>query len=569
MKKKVLAVLLSIGMTVSLAACGGGNEVSSGSSSPEQEAEAESESEEAESGVSQSKEGGNSDGALVTEDITINIRAMNQYTNLEKILDKYYEMVADDPNLSHVKLNFSYVTGSDYMDKLTTAVVAQEDIDLLFVGSWQGRTNYIKDGVFKDVKSYFEDAENFPGLNKYFAKNMIDAQLYQGGLYYIPLGAGEDLRGVCYREDLRKEYGCAEIVDEATLKAYLETIQSHIDDGSLDMNAAWGLTQAQGFMTFRNMMFEAPRMNIFKVTAGTDFYVYVDDNNHVVNAVVMGDGEEQFAGFPEGYDHDFITEHFAELTDWMPYCNNAIVDGDEYVDFTKGQSAVTYHCISELGTAIPSLAQYNPDAEVGFYVFDEMQRKMEAGGVPSTLAANNSVAIPAWSSDEKTTAVMCFLDALYGRKEINNLFCYGIEGEDYEVSADGLVANALKTSEDADYYFFPTYSLVYAPQEFKYYDDWAAADEKLKAYFDYQADMENSYVLTKDSGFAFDSTNVETEKAAISGVAENYKFNFGTYLTKDATYEKAAEQYKLFQDAGLETVRQEIISQMQAFFDAK
>ena len=81
--------------------------------------------------------------------------------------------------------------------------------------------------------------------------------------------------------------------------------------------------------------------------------------------------------------------------------------------------------------------------------------------------------------------------------------------------------------------------------------------------------MENSYVLTKDSGFSFNSSNVEIEKAAISGVAENYKFNFGTYETKEATYEKAAEQYELLQAAGLETVRAEIISQMQAFFDAK
>ena len=78
--------------------------------------------------------------------------------------------------------------------------------------------------------------------------------------------------------------------------------------------------------------------------------------------------------------------------------------------------------------------------------------------------------------------------------------------------------------------------------------------------------MENSYVLTKDSGFAFDATNVQT---AISGVAENYKFNHGTYETREATEEQAAEQHKLFEAAGLETVRQEIIDQMQAFFDEK
>ena len=281
MKKRVLASLMSLSMAAGLAGFGGA-EVKAGSMD-------------------------------ITEDITINIRAMNQYTNLDRILDKYYELVADDPNLSHVKLNFSYVTGGDYKDKLTTAIVAQEDVDLMFVGSWQGRTDFIKDGVFKELSSYFEDEENFPGLAKYFTQDMLDAQKYKDGLYYIPLGVGEDLRGVAYREDLRKEYGCDAIVDDATLMEYLKTIQSHIDDGSLDMNAAWGVTQGQGFMTFRNMMFEAPRNNIYKVTAGTDFFVYVDDNNKVVNAVVMGDDDEQFKDFPEGYKYDFITEHMDVL----------------------------------------------------------------------------------------------------------------------------------------------------------------------------------------------------------------------------------------------------------------
>lgn len=154
MKKRVLASLMSLSMAAGLAGFGGA-EVKAGSMD-------------------------------ITEDITINIRAMNQYTNLDRILDKYYELVADDPNLSHVKLNFSYVTGGDYKDKLTTAIVAQEDVDLMFVGSWQGRTDFVKDGVFKELSSYFGDEENFPGLAKYFTQDMLDAQKYKDGLYDIP-----------------------------------------------------------------------------------------------------------------------------------------------------------------------------------------------------------------------------------------------------------------------------------------------------------------------------------------------------------------------------------------------
>ena len=73
MKKRVLASLMSLSMAAGLAGFGGA-EVEAGSMD-------------------------------ITEDITINIRAMNQYTNLDRILDKYYELVADDPNLSHLKFH--------------------------------------------------------------------------------------------------------------------------------------------------------------------------------------------------------------------------------------------------------------------------------------------------------------------------------------------------------------------------------------------------------------------------------------------------------------------------------
>lgn len=507
------------------------------------------------------------EGALITEDITINIRAMNQYTNLDRILEKYYELVADDPNLKHVKLNFHYVTGADYMDKLTTAIVAQEDIDLMFVGSWQGRTNYINDGVFKELTPYLTDEVNYPGLAQYYTDEFLNAQKVNGGIYYAPLGAITELPGVVYREDLRKAYGCEPITDEATLMAYLQTIQAHIDDGSLDMTVPWGVSQEQGFMSFRNESFEGPQNGVYPLNVGTDFFLYIEDGK-VVNAVVAGDDEAQFAGFPEGYNYDFIAENYVSLLDWMPYCNNTATEGDEYVDFNMGQSAVTYHCLSEVGPCITALKQAVPEAEVGFYVFNEAMRNCEQNAIPTTFAANNSVAIPAWSSEEKTVAAMCFLDALYGRKEINDLFMYGVEGEDW-VEGEGKVVNYLRNSDDPNYYFYPVYSLVYTPGEFNYYPDWVAQDENLIKYWDYEYNTNTSYTVTPLAGFAFDNAPVEIERAALSGVVGTYQFNFGVYETVEATQEKIAEQHILFEQAGLEIIRQEVINQVQAYLDSQ
>ena len=69
------------------------------------------------------------------EDVTINIRVMNEFKNLDKVLAKYREMTKDDPILSHITPEFSWVAGGDYKDKLTMAMVANEDYDLMFCGS--------------------------------------------------------------------------------------------------------------------------------------------------------------------------------------------------------------------------------------------------------------------------------------------------------------------------------------------------------------------------------------------------------------------------------------------------
>lgn len=55
----------------------------------------------------------------------------------------------------------------------------------------------------------------------------------------------------------------------------------------------------------------------------------------------------------------------------------------------------------------------------------------------------------------------------------------------------------------------------------------------------------------------------------MSGVVSAYQLNYGVYETEEATREKIAEQHILLEQSGLETVRAEVIRQLQEYLDSK
>ena len=63
-------------------------------------------------------------------------------------------LTADDPVMSKIHPEFAWVAGGDYKDKLTTAMIGQEDFDLMFCGGWHGLSTFIQDGNFADLSAF-------------------------------------------------------------------------------------------------------------------------------------------------------------------------------------------------------------------------------------------------------------------------------------------------------------------------------------------------------------------------------------------------------------------------------
>ena len=562
--KKAVSLALAGAMTKSLAGCGNNDDSSAGSSSGGSQQQVQS--------AGNSAEGGNQtdttpqEAAASMEDTTIKIRVMNEFRNLDKVLAKYEEMTKDDPIMSKIHPEFVWVAGGDYRDKLSTAMIGQEDFDLMFCGSWHGLSTFIQDGNFADLSSYFNN-DAYPGLQRAFSDDFVQAMTsyirqedgsYISGIFGINLATFyEDTRGYMYREDLRKKYDCAPITDEASLLEFVKTVQEN-EEGMIGVSL-WNFFRMDSpwYSAKHDHVFTQDNVNVL----GDQTWVWVglsDDNKTVLNAVFPGDSAEEFAKMPAGYQEDFISEFIVDRTKWNPYLN----PNRGGTDTVEKPAAMVYSTLSEYESKVKTALEANPDEEYGFYVTEDAQRNMEEGAVVCDMVTGNWLVVPEWS--EKTDATMYFLDWMFGSQEAHDLFELGIEGEDWEaVGTDGY--KKLDIDENSAY-SMPTYSFTQNPTYIRV-SEFVSENPEIKERFDYMYDT-STYSLSPLSGFVFDTSNVETQIANVSALSNELQLTISMY-DADVAVEKINQWHTDATDVGLEEIRAELISQIQAFLDAK
>ena len=561
--KKAMALAMAGAMTMSMAACGNDD---SGSSSQNSQSGSQSNQNSSQQSEQQGNSAGGSQETPQIEDTTIKIRVMNEFRNLDKVLAKYEEMTADDPIMSKIHPDFVWVAGGDYRDKLTTAMIGQEDFDLMFCGGWHGLTTFIQDGDFADLSSYFNN-DAFPGLKSAFSEDFVQAMTsyirqedgsYLSGVFGINLATFyEDSRGFLYREDLRKKYNCAPITDEASLLEFVKTVQEN-EEGMIGVSLSnFFRLDSPWYSAKHDHVFTQDNVNVL----GDQTWVWVglsDDNKTVLNVVVPGDSAEEFAKMPAGYQDDFISEYIVERTKWNPYLNPSRGG----TDTVERPAAITYSTLTEYESKVKSGLEANPNEEYGFYVIEDAQRNMEKGAVICDMATNNWLVVPEWS--EKTDAVMYFLDWMFGSQEAHDLFELGIEGEDWE--AVGTSGYRKLDIDENDAYSMPSYSFTQNPTYIRV-SEFVSENSELQSRFDYMYDT-STYQLSPLSGFVFDTSKVETQIANVSALSNELQLTISMY-DADTAVEKINQWHKDAEEVGLEDIRAELISQIQAFLNAK
>lgn len=195
---------------------------------------------------------------------------------------------------------------------------------------------------------------------------------------------------------------------------------------------------------------------------------------------------------------------------------------------------------------------YKPGVETEF----ENQYGIDVTVIPCTVPVINSGSLTATmtginAKTEHPEKAIQLIELMNTDAELYNLLCYGIEGRHYTLTENGqMIPNT-----ESGYYLN---------------SDWAMGNTNLGMTMDGQpldmreqvVEMNETGYVSRLSGFAFDSTAVEVELAAVNEITSQYGNQFLTTSDIDAFNADLMEQYK---NAGIDKIADEANRQLQEF----
>ena len=200
MKKKLLSILLAVGMTVSLAACGGNESSSSG----------------------QDQGSGDSGAEKGSGTISVAIWDNNQLKGLQQIADEWSETSGYD-------VNFQVMDWATYWTMLEAGVSGGEVPDVFWMHSGYAQM-YTDSGVLLDLNSYIEKDDAID-LNNYYS-GITELYSKDGVQYAIP--KDHDTIAVVYNKAVFDKYGVDYPTNDWTWEEFAEIAQTISDKGKDD-----------------------------------------------------------------------------------------------------------------------------------------------------------------------------------------------------------------------------------------------------------------------------------------------------------------------------------------------
>ena len=542
--KRAGALLLTGAMAVSLAACGG-----SGTSS---------------AGTSSAGDSGNASGAPA--ETTLKIYMFGQAEGFDKVVEKFEEETKDTLN---IKLDIIWSDSQTHREKIPLMMANQEEADLVFDAYWMNLSTMHNQGAYASLNEYFNNPE-YPGLQAAFDEDYL-AQVTDadGNIFAIPFTqAAEDIPIIAYRKDLADKYGIT-IDSNESLEAYLQAVQADIDAGTLQMVAPFGVGGTRGFYWLDHDIYEKRESNVFSIDSsaygiGMEMEAAVsEDGKTVLGVATLGDPDEAYAAFPAPYNTNTRTDRAVnKLTKWAQYSQpDAQTEDDPKTNlFYAGKVAAIEGNISgytDYANAVEALG-----GELGVYVYTEGMRNGEPF-VSAPLTAWNFLCVPQQST--KKDQAMQFINWLFEDAANHDLFELGIEGEDWEASGEEEYRKI-----DGGNYSVPGYDRTWNPNFSRTNADLPGDAKAITKY----GNDPDTYITSPIAGFTFDNTatpELQTAYAAVSAIQTEYQPQIMLGLTKDPAAAQALveEYYQKAEAAGLETIRQAVHDQLQAFLDSK
>lgn len=509
--------------------------------------------------------GGNGGGSA-PEATTLKIYLFSQAEGFDRVAAKFEEETKDTLN---IKLDFVWSDAQTHREKVPLMMGNQEEADLVFDAYWMNLSTMHNQGAYATLNEYFNNPE-YPGLQAAFGNGFLDQVTdTDGNIFAIPFTqAAEDIPVIYYRKDLADKYNITIDSDEK-LEEYFKAVKADIDAGTLQMTAPFGVGGTRAFYWLDHDLYEKRASNIFSIDSsnfgiGMEVEAAVSsDGKTVLGVATLGDPDEAYASFPAPYNKNTRTDRAVnKLTKWAAYTQpDSQTENDAKTNlFFPGKVAATESNIgnyTEYDNAVKALG-----GELGVYVYNPLMREGKPF-VSAPLTAWNFLCVPQQST--KKDQAMKFLDWLFTNSANHDLFELGIEGEDWEAVGEDEYRKL-----DGSTYSFPGFEMTWNPNFIR---TNSGLPDDAKAIVKYGNDPD-TYIASPIAGFTFDNTatpELQTAFAAVSVIQTEYQPQIMLGLTKDPAAAQALvdEYYQKAEAAGLETIRQAVQDQLQAFLDAK
>lgn len=422
----------------------------------------------------------------------------------DAVYEEYLNRTKDTLNIA---LDINWIEHADYQEKLNLEITSGGDWDLVFDASWIQLKNLAPEGYYADLSAYFNNPE-YPGLQKSFSEDVMEANKWFGSMCYIPLFEtyGNGIPCVWYRKDWAKDWG---IGTDGQIGSY-EELEDYwakaVDNGLI----GYGATQVRGFFQMKSLRGEAyegsAQAGIQSIqSGGLTFWIYSKDGK-LVDIAVEGSGDEAFANFPEGWNYDFGVKRYEDFARWQ---KAGYIDPDSLscTDCESGfESGLSASMIGTLDDYVKvsgfTNTWGNPDA-LGFFVYVDSVRDMKSGAIPTDRVGNNGWCVP--KTSKNIDATMRFMDWMFSSQENHDLIQLGLEGVDFEYGeVDGTYKTITSYSGDLGGYSIswnPNYALINSQY----------TDEAL-AYRQYELKPE-TFVSYNILGFNFDTSDMDLSTA--------------------------------------------------------
>lgn len=558
MKKKLLAVLLTASMVVGMTACGkdaGDSSSSTGGNTASTDGNTSTTDNNASSTGSGDAASSDDPWAGVDTSEHVVITYMTTGDAPSGTREKYEEMMAQLNAILTEKVNaeldINFISWTDYLSNYNLTLARMDGtVDLVGTASdWLDAWPNAKNGAFLELsedmlKTYAPKTwASVPAENWELCK-------YNGEIYLMPEDnyAQWTNHGYIYRLDWAKEAGLANGVHSwEDLTEYFRYVkEAYPDIIPWDSDGTHQAQMAGGWITSHSDYVSIDGINAGAMWGGKR------SNLYTVYSPFMTDTDSlvEFAKMMKEWDEIGVWQ-----TDVLN--NRSSTNRDDY---RVGNVAAEQHHTqtwTDLVSHTPANTIYDtdPDAESGFFYFGE-----ETGNVTALSITHGAMAISAGSANPER-ALMVY-DLLRNDPECYKLFCYGIEGVSYEVTADGLRTTPEGYNQDTDNingttnYWWGRNDDLEIPDASR---DW----DKINALYDEYDKIKIEYPYGQ---FVANVDPIQAQIQNISEIHDRYmkQIAFGKY--SGTAEEIVAEYQAALQAAGIDDVTAELQRQFDELY---